>query len=90
MSNVFERIIELQDFDKLKSRDLFRLGGQRWRRMSSAEKMPYVEAAKLVKQQTQQDNKTGQQNKSNGNDTSQKSENQKNQKRKERQVYLRN
>lgn len=72
----------------MKSKDLFRLGGQTWRQMSSTEKMPYVEAAKLAQQQSQQNNKSAQQNKPSGSDSSKKPENQKDQKKKEREVYL--
>ncbi|XP_011879503.1 PREDICTED: high mobility group B protein 2-like [Vollenhovia emeryi] len=77
----------MQDFrqncNKAKSKDLFRLGGQTWRQMSSADKMPYVEAAKLAQQQSQQSNKSAQQNKSNGSDSSKKPEGQRDQKKKE-------
>lgn len=66
-NNICERYVsgtvELQNYNKMKSKDLFRLGGQEWRRMSSAEKTPYVEAAKLAQQQSQQNNKNAQQNK---------------------------
>lgn len=89
-NNVCERYVsrtdELQNYNKMKSSDLFRLGGQEWRRMSSVEKMPYVEAAKLAQQQSQQNNKNAQQNKPNSNDSSKKPENQRNPKKKEREV----
>lgn len=85
---IINKIIELQDHGKVKSKDLFRLGGQRWREMSSEEKMPYIKAAKLVKQQSQHNNKSEQMNKTNGDDFTKKSENQKDQKKKEREVYL--
>jgi len=78
--------VELQNYNKVKSRDLFRLGGQTWRQMSSVEKMPYVEAAKLAQQQSQQNNKSTQQNKPNGNDSSKKPQSQRDQKNKEREV----
>ncbi|XP_067216009.1 uncharacterized protein [Linepithema humile] len=75
-----------QDNNKINSKDLFRLGGQKWRRMSSTEKMPYVKAAKLAQQQSQQNNKNGQQNKPDGNDPSKKTENKKqDEKKKERE-----
>lgn len=84
------KTVELQDNNKVKGKDLFRLGGQKWRRMSSMEKMPYVKAAKLAQQQSQQTNKNGQQNKPDGSDPSKKNENQKDQKqdqkKKEREV----
>lgn len=84
MGTVRERFTnKLQDHNKLKSQDLFRLGGHRWRRMSSAEKMPYVEAANLVKQQTQPNGKNERQNKSVGGDSSKKPDNQKDQKKKD-------
>lgn len=80
-------IIGLQNYNKVKSRDLFRLGGQAWRRMSSEEKMPYVEAAKLAQQQSQQNNKSAQQNKPNDGDSSKKPEDQRDPKKKEREVH---
>jgi len=91
VDNIYERYlsgtVELQNYNKVKSRDLFRLGGQTWRKMSSTEKMPYVEAAKLAQQQSQHNNKSTQQNKSNGNDSSKKPQSQRDQKNKEREVY---
>lgn len=77
---------KLQDYNKVKSRDLLRLGGQKWRQMSSTEKMPYVEAAKLAQQQSQQNNKSEQQTKPNAGDISKKSDNE--QRKKEQEVYL--
>ncbi|KYN06703.1 PREDICTED: high mobility group B protein 2-like isoform X2 [Cyphomyrmex costatus] len=75
-----------QNYNKVKSRDLFRLGGQTWRQMSSTEKMPYVEAAKLAQQQSQQNtNKNTQQNKPNNSDSSKKPENQRDHKKNERE-----
>jgi len=72
----------------MKSKDLFRLGGQRWREMSSEEKTPYVREAKLAKQQSQQNNKSDHTNKINDNDSTKKSGNQKEHKKKEREVRL--
>lgn len=74
----------MQDYNKVKSKDLFRLGGQKWRQMSSTEKMPYVEAAKQAQQQSQQNNKSEQTKPSSG-DVSKKSNNE--QKKKEREVF---
>jgi len=74
----------------MKSRDLFRLGGQTWRQMSPTEKMPYVEAAKLAQQQSQQNSKSTQQYKSNSSDSSKKLENQRDQQKNEREVCLLN
>ncbi|KYN35853.1 hypothetical protein ALC56_09644 [Trachymyrmex septentrionalis] len=74
-----------QNYNKMKSRDLFRLGGQTWRQMSPSEKMPYVEAAKLAQQQSQQNTKSTQQNKPNSSDSSKKLENQRVQKKNERE-----
>ncbi|KYN27607.1 PREDICTED: high mobility group B protein 2-like isoform X2 [Trachymyrmex cornetzi] len=74
-----------QNYNKIKSRDLFRLGGQAWRKMSSTEKMPYVEAAKLTQQRSQQNTKSIQQNKPNSSDSSKKLENQRDQKKNERE-----
>lgn len=54
--------------------------------MSSEEKMPYVEAAKLAQQQSQQNNKSAQQNKPNSGESSKKPEGQRDQKKKEREV----
>ncbi|XP_020294187.1 high mobility group B protein 3-like [Pseudomyrmex gracilis] len=73
----------MQDFrqtnNKLKNKDLFRLGGQIWRQMSAADKMPYVKAAKLAaqeqKSQQQTDTSGGQQNKSTNGNSSKKFEN---------------
>ncbi|XP_070523002.1 uncharacterized protein [Cardiocondyla obscurior] len=70
--------VPLQNHTKVKSKDLFRLGGQTWRQMSSAEKMPYVEAAKLA-QQSQQNSKRTRQRKPNSNDSSKNSESQRDQ-----------
>ncbi|XP_032672826.1 high mobility group B protein 3-like [Odontomachus brunneus] len=86
-ANAFLNFIQdfKQDHNKLKSQDLFRLGGQRWRRMSSTEKMPYVEAANLAKQQTQQNGKNERQNKPVGGDSSKKPDNQKDQKKKDQE-----
>lgn len=83
--------IGLQNNNDLKSKDLFRLGGQRWRRMSFAEKMPYVEMANQVKQQTsqKQNGKNERQNKPVAGDPAKKDDNTKDQKRKE-QVRLLN
>jgi hypothetical protein len=72
----------------MKSKDLFRLGGQRWREMSSKEKTPYVREAKLAKQLSQQNNKSDHTNKINDNDSTKKSGNQKDQKKKEQEVRL--
>ncbi|XP_029670999.1 HMG1/2-like protein [Formica exsecta] len=76
-----------QDYNKVKSRDLFRLGGQKWRQMSSTEKMPYVEAAKVAQQQSQQNNKNEQQTKPDSGEISKKSDN--NQRKKEREFQKR-
>lgn len=72
----------------MKNKDLLRLGGQKWRKMSSAEKMPYVKAAKLAQQQSQQNIKNEQQTKSKSpdGDVSKKSDNE--QRKKEREVYI--
>lgn len=82
--------VELQNYNEVKNKDMFRFGGQRWRRMSSTEKMPYVEAAKLAQQQnnksSQQNNKSTHQNKPNSSDTSKKSESQRDQKKKKQKV----
>ncbi|XP_077273934.1 uncharacterized protein LOC143903824 [Temnothorax americanus] len=72
-----------QDYNKLKAKDQFRFGGQAWRQMSSAEKMPYVEAAKQ-QSQNNKNNKNAQQNKPNSSDSSKKAD-QKDQKKKERE-----
>lgn len=55
--------------------------------MSSAEKMPYVEAAKSAQQQNA-DTSGQQKNKSTNGESPKKSENQKNQKKREREVYF--
>ncbi|XP_024877687.1 DNA-binding protein MNB1B-like [Temnothorax curvispinosus] len=73
-----------QEYNKLKAKDLFRLGGQAWRQMSSADKMPYVEAAKQ-QSQNNKNNKNAQQNKPNSSDSSKKADGQKDQKKKERE-----
>ncbi|XP_014476671.1 PREDICTED: HMG1/2-like protein isoform X2 [Dinoponera quadriceps] len=87
-ANAFRNFMQdfKKDYNKLKSQDLFRLGGQTWRRMSSVEKMPYVETANQVKQQTQQNGKNERQNKPTGGESSKKpDQNQKDQKRKEQE-----
>lgn len=59
-----------------------------WRRMSSAERMPYVEAANVVKQQTQQNGKNERQNKTVGGDSSKKVDNQKDPKKKDQVLFV--
>ncbi|XP_076626721.1 uncharacterized protein LOC143344493 [Colletes latitarsis] len=76
-SNAFINFIQdfRQDFTNMKTSRIFKLAGERWRQMSPEEKQPYINAAKSVRSQKQDQQKNDDVNKSNTRTEHKKNEN---------------